>query len=237
MAQSDNAKMQVELRSLQLQVDVLEQDNNELQKQCSQWERDHSLVRRDFEHLQRQHGGLLQDHEQLQHLHEQLTSDFEKIQNELLILKSQLRQFKHDCIEHSDQIERLTIEKERLSNLQSRFDQERMEQEREFKTFALLQNEHSSLKKNYDDLKARYDFLTNEIDHMRSDYRNLRLDYNAASLKSTHLQAQLTDSQETAQRKELEAVKLLHKCDVSTTWIFVFVNSLLTHSHFRCWRN
>lgn len=216
-AQSDNAMLQVELRSKQLQVTVLEQDNIELEKQCGQWERDHVALRRDYEQLQGQHGSLLSDHEQLQVLHEQLSSDFEKLQNELGQLKSQMRQIRHDCLEHCEQLDRLNLEKRSFQDQKLKWDQERQTREREFKAFALLQNEHGALKKSHDELKSRYDFLANDIDNVRAEYRNLRTDYNSINLRATQLQGQLTDCQELIQRKDLEVFKLLHKCDVMIT--------------------
>jgi len=72
-------------------------------------------------------------------------------------------------------------------------ERDRQEASREFESFVGLRNEHSNLKRLYEDLKQKFDMS-------RTDF--------------TTLNRQLFECKEILQRKDVELVKLLHKCEV-----------------------
>lgn len=63
---TENAQLQVDLRHLQLQLNVLEADNVELQKQNAGLDADYAKLSRSYEQIQRLNADLGSDHELLQ---------------------------------------------------------------------------------------------------------------------------------------------------------------------------
>ncbi|VDN54781.1 unnamed protein product [Dracunculus medinensis] len=93
------AKLQVSLRNLQLQDELLRKDNTELQKQISFYERQKKASKVDFDALQSMHNALLTDHDRLQTLHDLLTVDYDRIKQENCDLKLRLKNRKGNAEE------------------------------------------------------------------------------------------------------------------------------------------
>ncbi|VDP30606.1 unnamed protein product [Soboliphyme baturini] len=211
MAQSENANLQVEIRTLRLNYDVIKEDNVELQKQCNQWETSNSLLRKSYEEMQRQHHSLLKDHEQLQNLHEMLNVDFEKLSSETALLKAELRSTRHEC---SSRFQKLRNEEHSASDMAKRWEQGQNDKARDMKMFAVLQNEHSSLRKAHDNMKLLYEMTTRELEKLRAEYRALKSDFNLANLKVTQVRGELSDCQDCVRQRELELTKFEHRCEM-----------------------
>lgn len=203
------------MRNSELQEDLLRQDNEELQKQCSHLEHQHNSLRRDFEQLQKLHGELLRDHEHLQILHEQLNSEYEAVKKEATDLRYRNREMKASSIEMDNLRDQAERHRKLAEDLKAMLSEERTQKDKEFKAFALLQNEHSELKRAFDEVQNKYDMHKKEMDNFQSDSRRAKTDNQTAQLRTTQLQGQVVELQEMLARKDLEVVKSLHKCEVS----------------------
>ncbi|XP_003380519.1 hypothetical protein Tsp_12184, partial [Trichinella spiralis] len=213
-AEAENAGLQVELRSLQLNHDVIKKENVELQNQCDNWERGAALARRGFEELQKQHRLLLDDHEHLQALHEQLGRDYERLCNDVRQFKVQLKQARLEKAEQATRLEQLTEENSRLVRLgASERQRDEQQQQRECRLLASLQSEHGQLKKAHDELNGRLEVTSRELETSRAQNRILRAQANAAQLQLAQQQGKCDDVDEARRRVELELAKAEHRCE------------------------
>ncbi|KRX68789.1 Daple-like protein [Trichinella sp. T9] len=216
-AEAENAGLQVELRSLQLNHDVIKKENVELQNQCDNWERGAALARRGFEELQKQHRLLLDDHEHLQALHEQLGRDYERLCNDVRQFKVQLKQIRLEKAEQATRLEQLTEENSRLVRLgASERQRDEQQQQRECRLLASLQSEHGQLKKAHDELNGRLEVTSRELETSRAQNRILRAQANAAQLQLAQQQGKCDDVDEARRRVELELAKAEHRCETLT---------------------
>ncbi|KRY14995.1 Daple-like protein [Trichinella patagoniensis] len=216
-AEAENAGLQVELRSLQLNHDVIKKENVELQNQCDNWERGAALARRGFEELQKQHRLLLDDHEHLQALHEQLGRDYERLCNDVRQFKVQLKQARLEKAEQATRLEQLTEENSRLVRLgASERQRDEQQQQRECRLLASLQSEHGQLKKAHDELNGRLEVTSRELETSRAQNRILRAQANAAQLQLAQQQGKCDDVDEARRRVELELAKAEHRCETLT---------------------
>ncbi|KRX48754.1 Protein Daple [Trichinella murrelli] len=216
-AEAENAGLQVELRSLQLNHDVIKKENVELQNQCDNWERGAALARRGFEELQKQHRLLLDDHEHLQALHEQLGRDYERLCNDVRQFKVQLKQVRLEKAEQATRLEQLTEENSRLVRLgASERQRDEQQQQRECRLLASLQSEHGQLKKAHDELNGRLEVTSRELETSRAQNRILRAQANAAQLQLAQQQGKCDDVDEARRRVELELAKAEHRCETLT---------------------
>ncbi|KRZ14114.1 Daple-like protein [Trichinella zimbabwensis] len=216
-AEAENAGLQVELRSLQLNHDVIKKENAELQNQCDNWERGAALARRSFEELQKQHRLLLDDHEHLQALHEQLGRDYERLCNDVRQFKVQLKQARLEKAEQAARFEQVTEENIRLARLgASERQRDEQQQQRECRLLASLQSEHGQLKKAHDELNSRLDVINRELETVRAQNRILRAQANAAQLQLAQQQGKCDDADEARRHVELELAKAEHRCETLT---------------------
>ncbi len=213
--QNDNAKLQVAMRTAELQEELMRQDNEELQKQVQQLDQQNSALRRDYEHLQKLHNDLLNDQELLQTLHEQLNADYEYSKRQLVDTKGKYRELKANMGDSSKLRERAEKDRRALEELKALLAKEREQKEREFKSFALLQNEHSELKREHDQLLCRCEVLKQDAQNYQNDLRRQKTDMRSGELQRTQMQGKLAELQDLFARKDLELVKCMHKCDVS----------------------
>ncbi|VDK26777.1 unnamed protein product, partial [Anisakis simplex] len=88
------AKLQVSLKNLQLQEELLRRDNSELQKQLEICENQKLAVKSDLDTMQSVHSALLTDHDRLQTLHDMLTSDYDRAKYDNSQLKLRLKNHK-----------------------------------------------------------------------------------------------------------------------------------------------
>ena len=93
--------------------------------------------------------------------------------------------------------------------------EERTQKEREFKSFVLLQNELSDLKRDREDTEHRAQALSNDLELMKSDCHRLKAELQNCHIKSTHHQGQITDVKDMMVSKDLENAKLYHSVEVS----------------------
>ncbi|KRZ33524.1 Daple-like protein, partial [Trichinella pseudospiralis] len=216
-AEAENAGLQVELRSLQLNHDVIKKENAELQNQCDNWERGATLARRSFEELQKQHRLLLDDHEHLQALHEQLGRDYERLCNDVRQFKAQLKQARLEKAEQAARFEQVTEENIRLTRLgASERQRDEQQQQRECRLLAGLQSEHGQLKKAHDELNGRLEVINRELETVRAQNRILRAQANAAQLQLAQQQGRCDDADEARRHVELELAKAEHRCETLT---------------------
>uniref|UniRef100_A0A5S6R2L6 HOOK N-terminal domain-containing protein n=1 Tax=Trichuris muris TaxID=70415 RepID=A0A5S6R2L6_TRIMR len=212
-ADSVNAELQVNMRSLQLKYDVIKADNAEMQRQCDTWERALSEANESFEDLRKQHHLLLKDHEQLQQLHEQLNLDYDHLRTNAQNLKGQLRQAKQDYIDCANRLEQVTSENRSLSRMSVQWEQENNEKDRDYKLFVALQNEHGALKRSHSNLQRRYEEICKEKGMSQQENRRLRSELNGGELKLTQALVKLENAEDHKRRLELECIKLEHKAE------------------------
>ncbi len=219
----ENAKLQVTMRNLELQEDLMRSDNEELQKQCSSLEQQNQSLRRDFEQLQKLHSELLTDQEQLQGLHEQLNMEYDVSRRENTDLKNKSRELRGIEGQLWDMKERSEKDRRKAEELKAILSKERTEKEREFKAFALLQNEHAELKRALDEAECRNEVLKHDVAKFSKDGRDNKTQSQEAKLRTTQLEGRVSDLQDLLLRKDLETQKFVHKCEVgeqNLDWTF-----------------
>ena len=167
--QAELVKLQVSLRNTELQEELLRQDNEELQKQLERSDAQRTAARADLESFKAMHSGLLADHDRLQTLHDQLTGDYDRAKHEHHQLKIRLKDNKVSqvvsCVRfinallkvNSDEVqlarEAALKERRTTEEMKTIIAVEREQKEREFKSFVVLQNDHSDLKRSHDALR------------------------------------------------------------------------------------
>ncbi|VDL86662.1 unnamed protein product [Nippostrongylus brasiliensis] len=85
------ARLQVSLRNLQLQEELLREDNTQLRVQIDLAEKSRLIAKKDADSLAAMHQALLTDHDRLQNLHDLLTQDYERARVENADMKSKLK--------------------------------------------------------------------------------------------------------------------------------------------------
>uniref|UniRef100_A0A914X4G4 HOOK N-terminal domain-containing protein n=1 Tax=Plectus sambesii TaxID=2011161 RepID=A0A914X4G4_9BILA len=212
--QAELAKLQVSLRNTELQEELLRQDNEELQKQLERSDSQRTAARADLEAFKTMHSGLLADHDRLQTLHDQLTGDYDRSKHDIYQLKARLKDAKISSDEVHQAREAAFKERRTAEEMKSIIAMEREQKEHEFKTFVVLQNDHSELKRAHDALRAEYTTLRRDFDIIEPELRRARGVEQTARMHTAQLNNQIAELKDSLTKKDLEIAKLSHKIDM-----------------------
>ncbi|KAK7580440.1 hypothetical protein V9T40_001069 [Parthenolecanium corni] len=203
----NNAKLQVNIITLQSQISSLTSQHTALQLANSQLAAEKDEALKELSKVLSAHQQLLEDQKVLQTLHEQLNVEYDSLSKEREMLKVNLRDTR---TEKRNQHDKYLQTKAALATLEA----EKENLLKDSQTLVNLRTEHS---------KLRYDFrsLFQASEKLQSDYRNLQEEYRrvhseASKMKlvNAELQGELATNYEKIQLSELEMSKLNNRCDM-----------------------
>ncbi|VDD86886.1 unnamed protein product [Enterobius vermicularis] len=205
------AKLQVSLRNLQLQEELLRQDNVEMQKQVDLCEKQRQAVKAELDAVQNVHSALLADHDRLQRLHDMLTADYDQAKYENSQLKSKLKLQKGTSEEVS--IIKMETERERrhVEEMKILITEERQRRERETRC---LQGDLTVLREDYEQLRKENTVLLRDSDLKAEEIRRLRQADQTQRAAMAKLSANFDEATRALQSRDLEIAKLQHKIDM-----------------------
>uniref|UniRef100_A0A915PJL1 HOOK N-terminal domain-containing protein n=1 Tax=Setaria digitata TaxID=48799 RepID=A0A915PJL1_9BILA len=198
------AKLQVSVRNLQLQEELLRQDNAEMQKQIRICEEEKSATKIDFESLQSMHSALLMDHDRLQTLHDMLSADYDRAKYDNTLLKIKLKNDKGTS-------EEVLNERRQLEELKLTLAEERERHDREVQ---VMRSDMISLRNNYEQVRKDNISLVRSAQLAEDELQKLRFaEQNQRSINE-RLIAQVDDLQRKLQARNLEIAELLQKIEL-----------------------
>uniref|UniRef100_A0A0N5AM56 HOOK_N domain-containing protein n=1 Tax=Syphacia muris TaxID=451379 RepID=A0A0N5AM56_9BILA len=205
------AKLQVSLRNLQLQEELLRQDNNEMQKQVDLCEKQRQSTKNELDTAQNMYTTLLADHDRLQRLHNMLTTDYDQAKYENSQLKSKLKLQKTACEEIS--MSKLEVERERrqVEEMKVVITDERQRRENETRN---LQTDLTILRDDCEKLRRENNMLLRNSDLKAEELRQLRQNEQVHKVAVADLHAKIDETNRALQSRDLEIAKLQHKIDM-----------------------
>ncbi|WKY13172.1 hypothetical protein Q1695_004186 [Nippostrongylus brasiliensis] len=200
------ARLQVSLRNLQLQEELLREDNTQLRVQIDLAEKSRLIAKKDADSLAAMHQALLTDHDRLQNLHDLLTQDYERARVENADMKSKLKSQRPIAISHSRE----------LDEMRTVLEHERSERDRQLRAYADLHNEQGALKRELDQIRKENDCLSRNCDGLGSEMRKLKLTEQAQRATVQDLMTTVDEQTKSIQAKELEIAKLHNTIELLT---------------------
>ncbi|KAK6758259.1 hypothetical protein RB195_015838 [Necator americanus] len=200
------ARLQVSLRNLQLQEELLREDNAQLRVQIDLAEKSRQIAKKDADSLAAMHQALLTDHDRLQNLHDLLTQDYERARLENVDMKAKLKSQRPISAGHSRELEEMRMALE----------QERTEKDRQLRSYADLHNEHGALKREIDQIRKENDCLSRNCDNLSSEMRKLKLAEQAQRATVKDLMTTVEEQTKNIQAKEIEIAKLHNTIELLT---------------------
>uniref|UniRef100_A0A1I8EL00 HOOK N-terminal domain-containing protein n=1 Tax=Wuchereria bancrofti TaxID=6293 RepID=A0A1I8EL00_WUCBA len=198
------AKLQVSLRNLQLQEELLRQDNAEMQKQLKICEEEKLATKTDFESLQSMHNALLMDHDRLQTLHDMLSADYDRAKYDNTLLNIKLKNHKGTTAE-------VLNERRQFEELKLTLAEERERRDREVK---IMRSDMMALRNNYEQIRKDNISMARNVQLNEDELRKLRFaEQNQRTIKG-RLTAQIDDLQRKLQARNLEITELLQKIEL-----------------------
>ncbi|VDN91473.1 unnamed protein product [Brugia pahangi] len=198
------AKLQVSLRNLQLQEELLRQDNAEMQKQLKICEEEKLATKTDFESLQSMHNALLMDHDRLQTLHDMLSADYDRAKYDNTLLNIKLKN-------HKGTTEEVLNERRQFEELKLTLAEERERRDREVK---IMRSDMMALRNNYEQIRKDNISMARNAQLSEDELRKLRFaEQNQRTIKE-RLTAQIEDLQRKLQARNLEITELLQKIEL-----------------------
>ncbi|XP_053604455.1 protein Daple [Plodia interpunctella] len=206
-SQAENAKLQVNVATLNSQNGSLISQQMTLQLANSQLAAEKEEVIKQLEVLKDKQDNLLRDQVALQTLHEQLNSEYELLLSEREPVKIALRDIK---LENRELKEKLEICEKRITD----FELERENLKIESRNLTNLRAEHSKLKDDFRNLFTASDRLKNEYRNMQEEYRNLRSEVAQLKLRNTEISGEMNTKLEIITSMELEINKTNQHCEM-----------------------
>ncbi|VBB30433.1 unnamed protein product [Acanthocheilonema viteae] len=200
------AKLQVSVRNLQLQEELLRQDNAEMQKQLKICEEEKLATKTDFESLQSMHSALLMDHDGLQKLHDMLSADYDRVKYDNTLLNIKLKN-------HKGTAEEVLNERRQFEELKLAIAEERERRDREVR---IMRNDMMTLRNNYEQIRKDNISLARNAQLNKDELRKLRFVEQNQRTISERLTAQIDDLQQKLQARNLEITELLQKIELFT---------------------
>ncbi|VDO20545.1 unnamed protein product [Brugia timori] len=209
------AKLQVSLRNLQLQEELLRQDNAEMQKQLKICEEEKLATKTDFvryldymrtfqESLQSMHNALLMDHDRLQTLHDMLSADYDRAKYDNTLLNIKLKN-------HKGTTEEVLNERRQFEELKLTLAEERERRDREIK---IMRSDMMALRNTYEQIRKDNISMARNAQLSEDELRKLRFaEQNQRTIKE-RLTAQIEDLQRKLQARNLEITELLQKIEL-----------------------
>ncbi|EFO28431.2 hypothetical protein LOAG_00027 [Loa loa] len=198
------AKLQVSVRNLQLQEELLRQDNAEMQKQLQIYEEDKLATKTDFESLQSMHNALLMDHDRLQTLHDMLSADYDRAKYDNTLLNIKLKN-------HKGTTEEVLNERRQFEELKLKLAEERERHDREVQ---IMRSDMMALRNNYEQIRKDNISLVHNAQLNEDELRKLRFAEQNHRAISARLTAQIDDLQQKLQAQNLEITELLQKIEL-----------------------
>ncbi|KAK5964785.1 hypothetical protein GCK32_000463 [Trichostrongylus colubriformis] len=205
------ARLQVSLRNLQLQEELLREDNAQLRVQIDLAEKSRIIAKKDADSLAAMHQALLTDHDRLQNLHDLLTHDYERARLENVDMKSKLKSQRPIASSNSRD----------LDEMRTALEHERAERDRQLRAFADLHNEQGALKRELDQIRQvlmqkENDCLTRNCDGLGSEVRKLKLAEQAQRATVEDLMATVEEQSKSIQTKDIEIARLHNAIELLT---------------------
>ncbi|XP_043789080.1 protein Daple [Apis laboriosa] len=204
---SENAKLQVQITTLQSQNNSLTAQHTALQLANSQLVAEKEELLKERSAQQQAHTQLLHDQVTLQSLHEQLNNEYENLFHEHDALKSNLRDVKNE-------IRMLRESYEGLKGRNKILQTEKESLVSDAKSLNNLRGEHSKLKDDFRNLYTATEKLKMEYRNLQEDYRKNKIETNRLSLKLTEMQGELSSRDERCSNLEFQINTLNQRCEM-----------------------
>uniref|UniRef100_A0A914EP54 Uncharacterized protein n=1 Tax=Acrobeloides nanus TaxID=290746 RepID=A0A914EP54_9BILA len=182
---SEIAKLQVTLRNVQLQEELLREDNAELRKQIELCVKARNDMQRNLESMEAIHNALAADHDRLQNLHQMLTVDYDRA-------KYELKQKSKNEKTTSDSQIRSEFAREKL-HLEEKWRRERDEHQKDLKQLKDYENSLSELRKEKELLLQNGDERNEELRRLRLSDVNQKTTINSLNSTIQELNRSLTE--------------------------------------------
>ncbi|XP_063362436.1 protein Daple [Cydia amplana] len=205
--QAENAKLQVNIATLNSQNGSLISQQMTLQLANSQLAAEKEEILKQLEVLKDKQDNLLRDQVALQTLHEQLNTEYEILLSEREPVKISLRDLK---IENRELKEKLASCEKKVAE----YDMERDNLKIESRNLVNLRAEHSKLKDDFRNLFTASDRLKNEYRNMQEEYRSLRSEVTQLKLRNTEMSGEINTKVEVITSMELEISKTNQHCEM-----------------------
>ncbi|CAD0201807.1 unnamed protein product [Chrysodeixis includens] len=206
-SQAENAKLQVNIATLNSQNGSLISQQMTLQLANSQLAAEKEEIIKQLEVLKDKQDNLLRDQVALQTLHEQLNTEYETLLSEREPIKVTVRDLK---LENRELKEKLT----HLEKKAADFEIERENLKIESRNLTNLRAEHSKLKDDFRNLFTASDRLKNEYRNMQEEYRNIRSELTQLKLRNTEISGEVNTKVEIITSLELEINKTNQHCEM-----------------------
>lgn len=206
-SQAENAKLQVNIATLNSQNGSLISQQMTLQLANSQLAAEKEEIIKQLEVLKDKQDNLLRDQVALQTLHEQLNTEYEMLLSEREPVKISVRDLK---IENRELKENLASYEKKASEYELELENLKIES----RNLTNLRAEHSRLKDDFRNLFTASDRLKNEYRNMQEEYRNLRSEMTQLKLKNTELSGEINTKVEIITSMELEINKTNQHCEM-----------------------
>ncbi|CAG4930092.1 unnamed protein product [Colias eurytheme] len=205
--QAENAKLQVNIATLNSQNGSLISQQMTLQLANSQLAAEKEEVIKQLEVLKDKQDNLLRDQVALQTIHEQLNMEYEMLLSEKEPVKAAIKDLK---LENRDLKEKITTYEKKITD----FELEKENFKIESRNLINLRAEHSKLKEDFRNLFTASDRLKNEYRHMQEEYRNLRTEVSQLKLRNTEISGEMNTKSEVISSMELEISKTNQHCEM-----------------------
>lgn len=206
-SQAENAKLQVNIATLNSQNGSLISQQMTLQLANSQLAAEKEEIIKQLEILKDKQDNLLRDQVALQTLHEQLNTEYEMLLSEREPVKVTIRDLK---LENRELKEKLTHCEKKVND----FEKERDNLKTESRNLINLRAEHSKLKDDFRNLFTASDRLKNEYRNMQEEYRKLRSEVSHLKLLNTEISGEVNTKVEIITSLELEINKTNQHCEM-----------------------
>lgn len=205
--QAENAKLQVNIATLNSQNGSLISQQMTLQLANSQLAAEKEEIAKQLEVLKDKQDNLLRDQVALQTLHEQLNMEYEMLLSEREPVKANIRDLK---LENRELKEKLSACEKKLGE----YEAEKENLKIESRNLTNLRAEHSKLKDDFRNLFTASDRLKNEYRNMQEEYRSLRSEVTQIKVRNTELSGEINTKNEIITSMELEINKTNQHCEM-----------------------
>lgn len=206
-SQAENAKLQVNIATLNSQNGSLISQQMTLQLANSQLAAEKEEIIKQLEVLKDKQDNLLRDQVALQTLHEQLNTEYETLLSEREPVKATVRDLK---LENRELKEKILVFEKKVSDFEIDRDNWKMES----RNLTNLRAEHSKLKDDFRNLFTASDRLKTEYRHMQEEYRSIKTEVSQLKLRNTEVSGEITTKNESLTSLELELNKTNQQCEM-----------------------